>query len=125
MRIVSGRGFTPGDREDTPRVAVVNETLARSAFGQGGVIGRQITLDMPDVKDAPFNVVGVVRDSKFNDLREASVRPMIWVPLRQAPQAITSIVVRTEPGYENAIAQRCARASHRPIPRTWCGASSR
>ena len=25
---------------------------------------------------------------------------MIWVPLRQAPQAITSILVRAEPGYE-------------------------
>jgi predicted permease len=103
MRIVSGRGFTPDDREDTPRVAVVNEALARSPFGRGDVIGRQVTLD--DVMDAPFTVVGVVRDSKFNDLREASVRPMIWAPLRQAPQAITSIMVRAEPGYENAIAQ--------------------
>ena len=69
------------------------------------MIGRPITLNMPDVKAAPFSVVGVVRDSKFNDLREAAVRPMIWVPLRQAPQAITSVAVRTEPGHENAIAQ--------------------
>ena len=108
MRIVSGRGFTPDDREGTPRVVVVNETFARSPFGRGDVIGRQVTLDdvMFDVKDAPFTVVGVVRDSKFNDLREASVRPMIWVPLRQAPQAITSIMVRAEPGYENAVAQQ-------------------
>jgi ABC-type antimicrobial peptide transport system permease subunit len=105
MAIVSGRGFTSHDREGAPRVAVVNETLARSAFGQNGIIGRLITLNMPDVRDAPFSVVGVVRDSKFNDLREAAVRPMIWVPLRQAPQAITSISVRTEPGYEKAIAQ--------------------
>src|SRR5215218_1571555 len=52
MRIVSGRGFTPDDREDTPRVAVVNEALARSPFGRDDVIGRQVTLD--DVKDAPF-----------------------------------------------------------------------
>jgi predicted permease len=105
MRIVSGRGFTPDDREDTPRVAVVNEALARSPFGRGDVIGRQVTLDMSDVPDAPVTVVGVVRDSKFNDLREASVRPMVWVPLRQAPQAITSIAVRAEPGYEHAIAR--------------------
>src|SRR5215207_9040448 len=103
MGIVSGRGFTRDDREGAPRVAVVNETLARSAFGQGGIIGRLITLNMPDVTDAPFSVVGVLRDSKFNDLREAMIRPMIWVPLRQAPQAITSIAVRTEPGYENQI----------------------
>ena len=105
MRIVSGRGFTPDDREGTPRVVVVNETLARSAFGKSGIIGRSITVNMPDVKDAPFTVVGVVRDSKFNDLRESSARPMVWVPLRQGPQAITSIVVRSEPGYENAIAR--------------------
>jgi predicted permease len=105
MGIVSGRGFTAEDREDAPRVAVVNETLARSRFGEAGIMGRQITLNMPDVKDAPFTVVGVVRDSKFNDLREAAVRPMIWIPLRQAPQAITSIAVRTEPGQEKAIAQ--------------------
>jgi hypothetical protein len=78
-----------------------------------------VTLDVPDVKDAPFTVIGVVRDSKLNDLREASVRPMMWAPLRQVPQAISSIMVRAEPGYENA------RASRRWIPRTWCSASSR
>ena len=32
-------------------------------------------------------------------------RPRIWAPFRQAPQAITSIMVRAEPGHENAIAQ--------------------
>jgi hypothetical protein len=105
MRIVSGRGFTRNDREDTPRVAVVNETFVRSAFGRGDVIARPITLDMPDVKDMPFNIVGVVRDSKHNDLREASVPSMVWAPLRQAPQAISSIIVRAEPGYDKAIAQ--------------------
>ena len=105
MRIVAGRGFTPDDREDTPRVVVVNEAFARSPFGRGDVIGRQVTLDVSDVKDAPFTVIGVVRDSKLNDLREASVRPMIWAPLRQVPQAISSIMVRAEPGYENAVAQ--------------------
>jgi len=106
MRIVSGRDFTSGDREDAPRVAVVNEAFARSPFGQVGVIDRLITLDMPDVKEAPFRIVGVVRDSKYNDLRETSVRPMIWVPLRQAPQAITSVLVQAEPGYEKGIARQ-------------------
>ena len=31
---------------------------------------------------------------------------MIWVPVRQAPQAITSILVRAEPGYEDTVAQQ-------------------
>ena len=68
MRIVSGRDFTPGDREDAARVALVNEAFARSPFGQGGVIGRLITLDMPDTRDAPFSIVGVVRDSKYQPI---------------------------------------------------------
>jgi len=106
MHMVSGRDFTAADREDAPRVAVVNEAFARSPFGQSGTIGRRLTLDMADVKDAPFTIVGVVRDSKYNDLREASARPMIWVPLRQAPQAITSIVVQAQPGYEREIGQQ-------------------
>jgi ABC-type antimicrobial peptide transport system permease subunit len=107
MRIVSGRGFTPADREDAPRVVVVNETFERTSFARGGVLGRPVILDMDmgDVQEAPFTIVGVVRDSKFNDLREASVRPMVWAPLRHAPQAISSIMVRAEPGYDKAIAQ--------------------
>jgi predicted lysophospholipase L1 biosynthesis ABC-type transport system permease subunit len=36
--------------------------------------------------------------------KRPSVR-LVWVPLRQAPQAITSIAVRAEPGYEQAIAR--------------------
>ncbi len=105
MRMMSGRGFTPADRDDTPRVAVVNETLDRSTFGRRAMLGRQISLDMADVRGAPFTVVGVVGDSKFNDLREATVRPMVWVPLSQAPQAITSIAVRAESGDESTIAR--------------------
>jgi predicted permease len=104
MRIVSGRGFTRDDREEAPRVAVVNETLARSPFGRNDVIGRQVMLDMPGVDDAPFTIIGVVRDSKLNDLREAAARPMIWAPLRQAPQAINSIMLRAEAGSENTLA---------------------
>ena len=35
MSMAAGRGFTSDDREDTPRVAVVNETLARSRVRTG------------------------------------------------------------------------------------------
>jgi len=109
MRIIGGRGFTSADREGMPRVAVVNQALARSPFARGGLLGRQIVLDEPDVKDAPFTVVGIVADSRFNDLRETATRPMIWIPLPQAPQAITSIAVRSERGDENTIVRELRR----------------
>jgi predicted permease len=121
MRVVAGRSFTPADRDGMPLVAVVNQALADSPFGQGGIVSRQITLGVPELKDAPFTVVGIVADSKFNDLREVAARPMIWVPLPQAPQAITSIAVRSERGAENtvtrALSQRIAAADSRYMVR--------
>jgi hypothetical protein len=45
MQILRGRGFRAEDREGTPRVAVINQTLGRVRFGSGDPIGRRIALD--------------------------------------------------------------------------------
>ena len=106
MQIVRGRGFRRDDREGAPRVAVVNETLARARFAAGDPLGRRIALDYRGEHDRPFTVVGVVRDSKYNDLKESRLNPMIWVPLMQAPFPVSSISLRTEPGAETSVARR-------------------
>ena len=51
-------------------------------------------------------MVGVVRDSKYNDLRDSRLNPMIWVPIAQAPFPISSISLRTVPGAEASVARR-------------------
>jgi predicted permease len=106
MQILRGRGFHEGDREGTPRVAVVNQTLARERFGGGEALGRRLALDYRGEENAPFTVVGVVRDSKYNDLREDQPRPMMWVPLPQAPFRITSVALRVAPGTSAAVARQ-------------------
>jgi len=106
MHILHGRGFTDGDRDGAPRVAVINETLARARYGAADPIGRRITLDFQGERDRPFTVVGVVHDSKYNDLRETRLNPMLWVPLAQAPSPIASISLNTEPGAETLVARR-------------------
>jgi predicted permease len=103
MQILRGRGFTAADREGAPRVAVVNETLARARFGSQDPLGRRLALDYRGEEQRPFTIVGLVRDSKYNDLREDKTKPMMWVPLAQAPQAVSSIALRTLPGMEAAV----------------------
>ncbi len=110
MRIVRGRGFTARDREGTQRVAVVNQALVREHLGGEEPLGRRFALEYRGEEARPFTVIGVVRDSKYNDLREANVQPMMWVPLAQAPLQITSIALRVESGTEAAVERR-ARAA--------------
>lgn len=106
MTILRGRGFADNDREGSPRVAVINETLAHTRFGTADPIGRRIALDDQGERDRPFTVVGIVHDSKYNDLRDSRANPMIWVPIGQAPISISSISLRTVPGAEITVSRR-------------------
>ncbi|MGH9370682.1 MAG: FtsX-like permease family protein, partial [Vicinamibacterales bacterium] len=106
MQILRGRGFRVEDREGTPRVAVINQTLGRIRFGSGDSIGRRIALDYSGEQQRPFTVVGIVRDSKYSDLRESRPNPMIWIPIAQAPHPVSSISLRTMPGGEGSVARR-------------------
>jgi predicted permease len=80
LPLVLGRGISEGDTEASPKVAVVNETFARNYLGDGNPIGRQFSPGDP--KASPIEVVGVVRDAKFFDLRE-EVLPTIYMPFLQ------------------------------------------
>ena len=67
--VLAGRGITEQDRENTPKVAVVNESLARFYFGHASPIGRHI-FDDPSRKGVVYTIVGVVRDARQSHLRD-------------------------------------------------------
>jgi putative ABC transport system permease protein len=58
--VVEGREFDDRDTMDGPRVAIVNETLARHFWPNGGAVGRALT-----VGSDPVEVVGVVKDLQW------------------------------------------------------------
>jgi putative ABC transport system permease protein len=108
MEIVAGRAFDDQDRRGSPRVAVVNESFARRFFG-GSAIGHRLAIDRQEERGRPFAIVGITGDSKYNDLRESSVEPMVWMPLEQTPtnnrpRGIDAITLRVEAGTEAAVA---------------------
>ena len=64
MALERGRSFTPRDVEGAPRVALVNEKLARQFFGGHDPVGKQIRMASKDGSLPWMEIVGVVRDTR-------------------------------------------------------------
>jgi predicted permease len=82
--LAAGRDLAAGDGPGAPRVAVVNETLARRYFPGRNPIGRTFRQVMGEPVGDPIQIVGVVRDAKYTSLRDAAP-PTVFVPLDQEP----------------------------------------
>ena len=78
--LTRGREFTRRDREGAPYVAVVNEQMAKKFWPGRDPIGQHFKAGALDDKDT--EVVGVVRDSIYRDLREPK-QEILYVPLLQ------------------------------------------
>jgi len=89
-RLTAGRIFTDADTRQAPLVMIVNDTLARAAFGTENPIGKRIACcegspGQPNWK----TVIGVVADVKSRGPAEPS-RPEFYLPLMQIPDAAWS-----------------------------------
>ncbi|HEV2234722.1 MAG TPA: FtsX-like permease family protein, partial [Terriglobia bacterium] len=76
--LVKGRTFTDADDEQAPKVAVINETMARHMWPGEDPIGKELPL-MND----KINVVGVIADTRHEGL-SADVESEIYLPLLQS-----------------------------------------
>lgn len=92
LPLVQGRFFTRRDRDGAPLVAVVNEVWAQRFWPGENSIGRSFRLTKPG--NPVVEVVGVVRDGSFRNLREP-VRACFYVPLAQHPGRGMNLQVRT------------------------------
>jgi predicted permease len=68
IAILRGRGFGAQDTATSPKVAVINQTLARKYFPNEDPVGKTFVTDFDDFA-APLTIVGVAADSKHADLR--------------------------------------------------------
>jgi len=75
--VLAGREFTERDTSAAPRVAIVNESFARYFFGDQSALGRRVTS-----ADVAYEIVGVVRDAKYQSLTEPMLRTM-YIPWMQ------------------------------------------
>jgi len=88
--ILAGRGFTSTDREESPRVAVVNEAFAKEYLRQNA-IGKQLRLGPAQTE---VEVVGVTMTGKTFSLVEPPVQ-VVYLPFRQNPHGRMTLVAET------------------------------
>jgi predicted permease len=120
LTLLSGRTFEPGDRAGAPRVAVVNQRLARRLFGEAAPLGRHFRFDRqhsPSMPPDEYQVVGVVRDATNNGLRQAPVN-MAYFPVAQTKEFASTLDVRAtgEPALLAEAVRAAVRATHPGLP---------
>ena len=81
IRILQGRAFNRQDTATSPRVAVVNRTLAEKYFPNENPIGKTFETDPEDV-EGPIQIVGIAADTRYSDLR-SETPPTFYVPYLQ------------------------------------------
>jgi predicted permease len=78
--LLAGREFGRQDRENSPPVALVNQTFAHRFFGSENPIGKRFGNSRASI--GRYEIVGVVGDAKYGSVREKT-SPMMFVPLGQ------------------------------------------
>ena len=95
--LLVGREFDARDNQQSPKVAIVNEQFAKKFFG-GDAVGKtfQVAADRGE-KRYDFRIVGIVRNTKYYDLRE-NFEPIAFYPEAQddKPDASTQVMVRSD-----------------------------
>jgi predicted permease len=103
ISLLRGRFFTDADNENSPHVAVIDETLARKFFGDENPIGRRITFQHGG---DPAEIVGLVPHVKQWGLDTDDAQQLhseVYVPFMQLPDEAmklaptgTTIMVRSD-----------------------------
>jgi len=100
--LVRGRDFSGTDGKDSLPVVIVNERLAQVFWPGQDPLGQSLRLGSG--RNPPAEVVGVVRDAKYRDLRQ-DADAMIYVPLFQTTSTTAKTLhVRIEGRFEDLAA---------------------
>jgi putative ABC transport system permease protein len=127
-----GRDFTDSDAEGAPRVAIVDEAMARRYWRLGeNPVGRRIALDLEayrfyrdrppelDIAAGLRTIVGVVGGVRQTGL-DTDAKPTMYVPAAQQPSREMTLVVRASsaPGVLERELETVVRAidPEQPVP---------
>ncbi len=95
--IVLGRDFRPQDDLAAPKVAIVNQTAARTWFGSESPIGKHIAIGR-EQKTADIEIIGVVKDAHYTGLKggEGPNGPnVVYTPTKQEAIGGGTVEIRT------------------------------
>jgi predicted permease len=92
--LLGGRFFSIGDGPDAPRVAIINDAMARRSWPGRNPVGRRLKLGPRDSESPWYTVVGVVADMRRQGLEREPV-PQMFESLAQNPARSVDLFIRT------------------------------
>jgi macrolide transport system ATP-binding/permease protein len=92
-KLVRGRFFTDAEDASKPRVAVINETLAKQYFPGEDPIGKKFG-DGDLAPNSLREIIGIVEDVREGSL-DSKIWPAEYLPFNQSPDTFFALVVRT------------------------------
>lgn len=93
--LVAGRDFTDQDSAGRPKVVIINQTFAHYYFGDADPLGKRMTTDDDPKAPLDLEIIGVVRDAKYVNLREKPRRHFYTVLAQQPRLFDMTLQVRT------------------------------
>jgi macrolide transport system ATP-binding/permease protein len=110
--LVAGRDISDRDLPDSPKVAIVNETMARRYWAGRNPIGGRVR-----VGDTALEIVGVARDGKYSTINEAP-RAYMYLPVQQSyrPDAVIALKMNGDPAAAAAAVPRVVRQLDSNLP---------
>jgi putative ABC transport system permease protein len=86
IRMTAGRDFSGADTPQSPRVAIVSESFVKKHLNGATALGRSFQVEGQAGEARPsIEIVGVVRDTKYTDLREDFL-PLVYLDAAQNEQ---------------------------------------
>lgn len=112
---MSGRGLAPSDTSTATKVVVVNQTLANKYYPHGDAVGRTVGVDLDT--NGPWNIVGIAKDTRTVDLRDAKPEPLIYLPIVQlsGPHESFGNIILVRTVGDPAMTTRAVRSALRSV----------
>jgi putative ABC transport system permease protein len=82
MDLIAGRDFNTHDTPESPRVAIVNQTMAKKYFAGRNPVGKRYRAEEGNKMGPWTEIVGIVSDAKYGSLRE-EILPTAFVAASQ------------------------------------------
>lgn len=92
IRLVAGRDFAVTDAEKSPKVVIVNETLAQRFWPGENPVGKRLCWGPSS--EAVLEVIGVAKNGKYQSLSEIPALA-IYYPMSQVYATSAALVART------------------------------
>jgi len=100
-KLVHGRFFTDAEDASKPRVAVINETLAKEYFPGEDPIGKKFG-DGDLTPNSLREIIGIVEDIREGPL-DSKIWPAEYLPFNQSPDTFFALVVRTSQAEQSVL----------------------